>query len=283
MPRPVVPTNPPPSSFLRWWGSTRCASFEIATRPGSRRARSASSSSRNVQGSITMPPPRDGEGLIVEGAAGQMVQLEDLLTHHHRVAGVGASGEANHEIRLASERVHHLAFALIPPLSTDDCDSGHDVTTSRLLSQGSMTHRRPAPGNGRRQRWMYQRPALEKSILDHDSATRAVGPTPGRGRRWAAAGTPGRPAHLAAPVPGGAGAVGHPQQDRVSVSTRRAGAGSAEQRAQAHPPGPESSLGRRRRSRGRGDPDPLPARSWSGSAGPRRFPSLPHQGMWTPY
>src|SRR5690606_38698794 len=62
MPRPVVPTNPPPSSFFLWCGSTRCASCETQTRPGSRRAASSSSTATNAHGSTTMPPPRTETG-----------------------------------------------------------------------------------------------------------------------------------------------------------------------------------------------------------------------------
>ena len=61
----------------------------------------------------------------MQRAAGEVVELEYLLTHHHRMTGVRAARKAHHQVRLASERVHDFSLAFIAPLGTDNRNSGH--------------------------------------------------------------------------------------------------------------------------------------------------------------
>jgi len=58
----------------------------------------------------------DAFGVGVDHPGGQEVELEDLLAHHHRVAGVGAALKANHVVGLGDQRVGDLALALVAPL-----------------------------------------------------------------------------------------------------------------------------------------------------------------------
>jgi len=83
----------------------------------------------------------------VEGAAGQVVQLEHLAADDDGVAGVRPAGVAHDDVCLAGQGVHDLALALVTPLRADDSDAWH-VASSRRAPRGRLGRRaseRPIP------------------------------------------------------------------------------------------------------------------------------------------
>ncbi len=62
----------------------------------------------------------EDDGLIrIEDPRGDEVQGELLAAAHDGVAGVGAAGEANDDLRLGGQVIDHLALAFVAPLGPD--------------------------------------------------------------------------------------------------------------------------------------------------------------------
>ena len=71
--------------------------------------------------------PDDVRGIWVEDAAGDQVQRVLAIFVDHRVAGVVTALETDDHVRVLCKVVDNASFALISPLSSDDCSYGHDV------------------------------------------------------------------------------------------------------------------------------------------------------------
>ncbi len=64
----------------------------------------------------------------VDDSAGDQMQFVDLVTHHDRMTGIGPALVANHDIKLAGQQIHQLAFGLVAPLQTDHTQIWHIFT-----------------------------------------------------------------------------------------------------------------------------------------------------------
>ncbi len=70
----------------------------------------------------------DRHRVLAEDAAGDEVEFENVVPHHHGVPGVAAALAAHHDVRFLTEGVHDFAFALVAPLHSQDCADAHDLT-----------------------------------------------------------------------------------------------------------------------------------------------------------
>ncbi|MNC94513.1 hypothetical protein D3C83_113870 [compost metagenome] len=64
----------------------------------------------------------DAELVRVEGAGRDQMQDRFLAVDHQRMAGVVAALKADDDIGVAGKQIDDLAFTLVAPLGTDDCD-----------------------------------------------------------------------------------------------------------------------------------------------------------------
>ena len=69
----------------------------------------------------------DAERVRIEDAGWHEVELERAVLIDDGVPGVVATLEPDDDIRLLREEVGDLAFALVPPLGSDDGGHGHVV------------------------------------------------------------------------------------------------------------------------------------------------------------
>ena len=92
----------------------------------------------------------------MEDARGDLPQDELRITDDDRVAGVGTSLVANHELSPLGQHVDQLALALVAPLRTDDHHAGglrveHAVSPDRPMKRAPLG----APASSaKRMRWM---------------------------------------------------------------------------------------------------------------------------------